>query len=300
MPDPTKIPYLGTYIDMIRNAPEHYINRINTIIDFFQSDCRPSWYVYIQTLLPALGEAVLVLLDYGWDDIARGFLRPYGLRSRRSLRRGKRGRFRLPEIPEIGEEIGKRLPGAQIIRARRIGAAQRLLFTVDMAVQRALWYWLVVDLVTETAYNWATNLMRSEACRHNIAAGFDVYDENQTTGATGQWAVVGLRYGDRGQPPAEWEGSWADFTLPGGWIIAECEWRPYWPLGPVTVDIAISRTPDAGGILDQTTSEPYDPNRRNELVSATRLPHPGRYYVLRRVTGEVGATFTRFDVHGGY
>jgi hypothetical protein len=48
------------------------------------------------------------------------------------------------------------------------------------------------------------------------------------------------------------------------------------------------------------TTKPYDPTRPNELPSATRLPGPGRHYVLNRATGRLGARFLRIDVHGGY
>jgi len=160
------LPYGPGLWSAIRQWPQREIQRLNTITQFFEFKCQSDWTVYIETALPALGEVAIVLLDFSWDDIARGFLRPYGLRSRFKFRRGKKRtrRKRGFEIPEIGELIGTHLPGAKIIRGRNVGKFQRWLWTIDAVAQRALWYWMVIDLTSEFFYAWASGIMTSRDC----------------------------------------------------------------------------------------------------------------------------------------
>jgi hypothetical protein len=220
------VPYVGGIIAMAEDLPGDYARKVNTIVQLLESNCRPPWLVYVRTLLPALGQAVLVLLDFGWDDIARGFLRPYGTRSRFKFRRGKPRKWKLPEIPELGELIGKKLPGAKIVKARRVVAGERFLWAVDGVIQRGLWYWLIVDLVVETAYQWATNILESEYCRCPHDEGFDVYDELQSTGPVSNWLNLGLTDGDPGDYPFDWRNTYARLPpIPGSPLRRRlCPW----------------------------------------------------------------------------
>ena len=160
------LPYGPGLWHAIKEWPDREIQRLNTIVQFLEFKCQGDWVVYVETALPALGEVALVLLDFGWDDVVRGFLRPYGLRNRLKFRSGtkrKRRKSRF-EIPELGELIGKSLPGAKIIKGRNIGRFQRWLWTIDAVAQRVLWYWMLIDLTSEFLYDWATGIMTSADC----------------------------------------------------------------------------------------------------------------------------------------
>lgn len=142
-----------------------WIQKANGIIKFIENPCYAPWTVYIETALPALGTAVLELMDFGLGDVVRGALRPKGLRS------GKHGRRRKPRgkhfrgIPEIGNLIGSMIPGTERARGRHITAGQRHLWLVDGALQRVLWYWLVADITLDFAYNWTSAIQKSEFCQ---------------------------------------------------------------------------------------------------------------------------------------
>lgn len=181
-PDPSDIPYVNvvkrlTNVDDIRDVPVigGLYGTANSVVDYFESDCHPDWHVYVETLFPALGQAVLVLLSFGLDDVLRGYFRPAGGRGFGGLSRASR-RYRSPSklqrsrgilkggIPELGELTGRRLPGAQIVQARRVGTAEKFLWKVDGLAQRGLWYWMIADVLDDFTVNWTSALMRSQDC----------------------------------------------------------------------------------------------------------------------------------------
>lgn len=161
---PYTIPWWRRLFKAIRYAPYDYFDRLNTIIDYFEWTCTEDWTIFVHVFLPAAGELVLGLLSFDWDDVARGFLRPYGAVGRKTLVASPELAKWEFEVPELGEEIGKRIPGAKFIKANRWWGKTRFLWQIDAFVQRGLYYWLLVDLVSEFLYNYSTGVLRSEVC----------------------------------------------------------------------------------------------------------------------------------------
>ena len=88
----------------------------NAVVDYFESDCHPDWHVYVETLFPALGKAVLVLLSFGLDDVLRGYLRPAGGRGFGGLGRASR-RYRAPTKAQRARGILNQLPTSRAARS---------------------------------------------------------------------------------------------------------------------------------------------------------------------------------------
>jgi hypothetical protein len=158
---PYTFPWWERFLRAASRWPERYARRMNTIVDMFEWYCQDHALIYLQTLLPAAGEAFLALISFDWDDVARGFLRPYGPGGRKSLVFDPRKAKWQWEIPELGEEIGKRIPGARIIKASRVMNATRFIWVIDGLIQRALYYFLVIDVLTEFLYNWSSAVLRA-------------------------------------------------------------------------------------------------------------------------------------------
>ena len=191
MPNPDQIPYVklikrATVPDVWKDVPilGDVYDAGNAIVDFIESDCRPGWDVYVETLWPALGQAVLVLLYFGLDDVLRGYFRPGGGRGIGGLGRASRrqprptARMRAKGalkggIPELGELFGKNLPGATVVKARNVGSAQKFLWHVDGLAQRGLYYWMIADVTSDFIINWTTGIMESEECIGVEVAGFE-------------------------------------------------------------------------------------------------------------------------------
>lgn len=235
MPDLDNIPY----VRMIRRAetPEELraipilgdvLDSLNAIEDFVEYGCYPNWTVWIDTLMPALGAAILQLLDFGMGDVIRGYFRPSGTRgigigTRRPVRPKKgtpqkrRWGLRPIQLPETGNQIGKRLPGSQFFRARKVTGLERYLWSIDMTVQRALWYWLVADVTSDFITNWTTAIMESEACRKDTlgtVAAEKPEPQNTTAGSWGAhlgWTTL------HDDTPNLWSGASGTLVIPQGY-----------------------------------------------------------------------------------
>lgn len=156
-----------------------FLGKIGAIIKYFQNPCDAPWTVYFETAGPALGEAVLTLLDFGFDDVVRGALRPGGLRSNRHGRRGRRGGGLSKAIPEVGELLGAMIPGQKNRKARRTSNGVKNLWLLDGVIQRVLWYWLVADVTVTFAFNWTSAILESRFCEQQGAgAALSVFPED--------------------------------------------------------------------------------------------------------------------------
>lgn len=200
------IPYGPELWEAIREAPHELYNKFNSVMQITELTCRPDWEVVAELALPALGEAALAIIAFDWDDVARGFLRPYGTRSGRSGIIGKINKKIFGKIPEPGELIGKNLPGARIIKGRQIGNIAKWAWRIDGLAQMGLWYWLLVDIGANFLLNWSSGIIRSTRCTNGGAAGYT------RDGNTGGWPG---------------NGSWHGFGItPGSQTFFE-EWGPH-------------------------------------------------------------------------
>jgi len=141
-----------------------FIGKVNAVIKYFQNPCDAPWAIYFETALPALGEAIITILSFGFDDVVRGAVRPKGLRSGRHTRGGRKGGRRGGGIPEIGNLLGTMIPGSKAARDRKVSAGVRNLWVLDGIIQRVLWYWLVADVTATFAFNWTSAIQESRFC----------------------------------------------------------------------------------------------------------------------------------------
>lgn len=136
--------------------------------------CGANPHVYVETLLPVVGKAVITLLTFGLSDIIIGYTRPkiprgrprYGKREpKRGRGRDGRKRPQRPPfgIPETGNEIGKRLPFAQQVQGLTDNKLGHLFWIPVNLAERALWYWLVADLIKDSVYEWSSDIYK-ESC----------------------------------------------------------------------------------------------------------------------------------------
>jgi len=138
-------------------------NKWNRVIGFAADPCDAPLSVYFETLRPAAGKALITLLTFGVDDVARGYFRPKGVYPRGCLGRKKRSRSAIG-IPELGEEVGKKLPGAEGIKSRSFGAVEKNLWLLDGLTQRVFFWLMVADIVTDFTYDWASGIYKAGFC----------------------------------------------------------------------------------------------------------------------------------------
>jgi len=210
MPNPDNIPIIGPMHRATSDFERGQIpilgdvwHATNTVIDFFEYGCYPHWTVWAKTLVPVLGHAVVQVFGFGVGDILRGYFRPTNLRGVGGMTRvpirgekgkaGKKGKLRrFAEPPEIGNEIGKKLPGSEMIRARKVTGAEEFFWVIDTKVERALWWWLVADVTDDFVTNWSTAIVESEACRNQGNYSVSAHRDNQGPYIPDVWnAVIG-------------------------------------------------------------------------------------------------------------
>jgi len=160
-----------------------FFKKVNYVVDFVLDPCHAPILVYVELAAVPFGDLVLAWLTFGWDDIARGYFRPTkALRGGRSFRRGKRpkGWGRIPgafrKIPGIGDDVGnwfgKKIPGHKELAGRSVSQGQKFFWIVDGLIQRLLLYWLIVDILSDFFYEWATLIDASEFCQERVDGSF--------------------------------------------------------------------------------------------------------------------------------
>ena len=290
MPDFDEIPY----INMVRQvASPDDISDIpiigelygtgNAIVDFAEYGCFPHWTVWVDTLFPALGNMVLQLLDFGVGDILRGYFRPSNLRGVGGLTRApvrgrpikqprRAGRIPRPAVPEIGNSIGKKLPGAQFFANRKVTGLERYFWNVDFAAQRVLWYWLLADITEDFVVNWTTAIMESEACaEENLGSVVATIDEIGPI-TTELWGSMFGFTTETDTTNGLWNGFVGLLTIPAGYkavcsLIGRGEGIDQPAIGMQFRLNSSSSNQDTGGPTPFPVSPPDDPLAPNMLAT---------------------------------
>ena len=286
------MPYGKGFWLALAEWPAEFAYTLNTVIRLVSFDCNGTWVVFVDTLKPAAGEMAIALLSFGWDDVARGFLRPSGIRARHRLgRRGRKGGHRrarrgikiFDKIPEIGEWIGKHLPGATIVRGRNVGGFQRWLWTIDGVLQRGVFYWMMVDVISDFGYAWLLGIMRHEAC-WTVGEGWAQGGPGWISFSAGQDVMIGYPRpvssgGD--DPPL----SFPVEVPPGRRYYFFCELGGCFVLAGSANTIRLEvRNVDTGEVIDKSPELSFDSMDDKYPVTLGVVDKPGRYAIFAVTT----------------
>jgi hypothetical protein len=206
------------------NAPEPEVptsldGRVNYVIDHWDVWCDAPLAVYAETLWPAALDLFVGLMTFGMDDVIRGYARPKNLRSRSHGKRSNRGRRR-PRLglPELGDEIGSRLPGARDMHNRKVTDGVRNLWLFDSALQRGLYYYMLADLGTEFAANWTSLLYDTQHCQKALHGRLHAYNNWESILAVGGVSPCMMPIILEQQNGVEWRRSTGSFS-PKQWTF---------------------------------------------------------------------------------
>lgn len=180
------------------------LDKVNFIIESWAHPCEAPWYIYIETLKPALLTAFITLITFGWDDVLRGWWRPRGLGHRTGKRKGKRSGRGIPRFPELGELIGSQLPNAEEIKGTKWGSGVKTLWRIDTVIQQALFKWLVADVTLDLAYNWTSLLYETVWCQTSGTGRFASHEPGQALKPGNQWNVMSFSQPDYQEGSCFW------------------------------------------------------------------------------------------------
>ncbi len=222
--------------------PENF-DKVNYVIDAWTTGCDAPWYIYVETMKPALLKAFITLITFGFDDVLRGFFRPKGLYKRRTGKRKGKWTRRIPRFPELGNTLGKQLPGSAEVRGTKWSVLGKTLWRMDGGMEMIRFFWLVAAITEDFAFDWTSLLYESYWCRGTPAGKFSY----QTDGFATVWAGYAL--------PAQF--TLIDFEMPQpSWNV----WRGATGVNPAIITAAVRFIQQA----------PYDP----PLVRSVRIASP--------------------------
>lgn len=194
--------------------PQNF-DKVNYVIDAWTTGCDAPWYIYIETMKPALLAAFITLITFGWDDVLRGFFRPRGLYARRTGKRKGKWARRIPRFPELGEMIGKELPGADEVKGTKWNNLGKTLWRVDGALQQIAFWWLVAEVTEDFAFNWTSVLFESYWCLPDAPGRFSYRLDAMHVLIGNDWHRVGFPWEDYEEGPPFW-GFWTGNSGPNG------------------------------------------------------------------------------------
>jgi len=165
------IPYGASWwdwlIDTAKKWPVTNYRRWNDILNLAMFRCEGKGIAYVRTAVEPAGSLVMAFLSVEPDDLLRGWLKGSGYRSRIKMFGSPRKSKRHYEVPEIGEEIGRRLPMAGKGRGTRLGKGLKWLFQLDGIIQQGLLYFVLYDELTEFLSNWSIGILRLPECNES-------------------------------------------------------------------------------------------------------------------------------------
>jgi len=238
-----------------------YFDKVNFVIDSWSRFCDAPWYIYVETLKPAALEAFITLATFGWDDVARGYFRPKnsGPMRRSRKKKGRKGRG-LRGLPELGEETGKRLPGAEQMKGERWSTAGHALWRIDAIAQRALFWWLVADVTSDFAVNWTSALYETVFCQASTLGRFSYYSDHLQVIQGNGWWKLPFPIEDYEFGPPNWAFNFGQSGPSGAQVTAGIAFEKYSvfdPPGNVKVRIQERHSPVTfgEGSFDVTNSD---------------------------------------------
>lgn len=269
-------------------------DKVNGIVRYIEDPCDAPFLLYVELAKKPALKAVLTFFTFGMSDIARGYFRPKGLRSRRHGRGGKKsgvGRSRigraLGRVPGLGDDVGnfvgKNLPGGETLSQRHVTQGVKNLWIVDGLLQRALFYWLIVGITTDFLYEWSSLLQQSEFCKRTHEKG--VFATGKTGGclAIQGWIAQAGMIEQRANGGATFTGT-IGFLPAGKWtVIFTNEMAQFGNPGQSTHE---SRVIDAvtQRVLGQSDGESVDQNGVSSTIANAEVEGPIFVQVQSRIS----------------
>lgn len=174
-------------------GPPSWLDKIKFIWYYLLNGCETSLYVYLQTGLKALDNAVLSLLLFDMLDLVRGLFRPKGLRSTAHGSRAKKnkGKGKATEaIPEIGEIIGGEIRDDIGFKKPTYSSGTQLLWEIDAFTQRGLYFVMIGDVIADFAFDWYSGIIASPESDCALGRG-KVTSPGELVGGAG-WGLLVL------------------------------------------------------------------------------------------------------------
>ena len=259
-------------------------DKVNYIIDMWSRPCFAPWYIYAEVLKPAALEAFITLIFFGWDDVARGYFRPKGLGRRTGKGRGK-GRRPFTRFPEIGDSLGRHLPGSSAAKRANWSTGLKFLWRIDAASEAIRFGILLADVTVDLAYNFTSVMYLNRWCQASAQGSFSWQTDGDLHAAGGVWWIASISIEDYQFPEPSWntrKGQCGQFGATIGFALNFKQWpgQPAWD--SIVTELVEPTTFEVLG-----RSGPHDADadgKATAIVSADLGPF-GKFTIRMKSTG---------------
>ncbi len=273
------------------NVDPDSFDKVNFVIDAWTTGCDAPWYIYIETMKPALLNAFITLITFGWDDVLRGFFRPKGLYKRRTMKR--KGKFvrRIPRFPEVGNTIGKNLGGMTGIGAARWSNFGKFLWRVDGAMESVRFFWLVAAITEDFAFEWTSLLYESYWCQEDPPGRFSYSNFGLSVIPDNSWKLAGFAVEDYEHGPPTWGFLNGSSGPKGATVTAamRCVKVPAFPM-PTSFQVRVKSDSDATVYMESGANEEIIDGEIAAVTSGS-IPPNTIFRVEARMTGTPWAEY---------
>lgn len=146
-------------------APSDF-TKINFAVNQWADWCDAPASVYLEMLKPATMQLAINLICWDWDDIARWFFKPAGLRAGSHFRT-KEKKSRKRRSPTWDQRLKQIIPGMSDFGARRVPAGVATLWIIDGVIQRSINYYVMYHAIKEFVYDYTTMIYRTDYCQNS-------------------------------------------------------------------------------------------------------------------------------------
>lgn len=195
-------------------GPPSYIDKVNSVIEFWEDPCGAPLTFYARTALPVAGEAFMSIIGFDMADVVRSMARPKPTDASRSYRHGRRGRKGGKggkSLLAIGENIGKDLKASGWLPSQSNSSKLDFLWQVDNQGQKALFFLLVFGVTVDGLYRWSTLIQQSKFCEDEFGGALRYAREDQGLLGLLGWHAVTMGTPDPQPEPTGWNGDSATF-----------------------------------------------------------------------------------------
>lgn len=154
----------------------------NAVKHIEHTPCEDKWSLLVELALPAMGDALYLMLVPDPRDILLWFLHPkHGRFDRRYGREAdaverdttEDGRIRRlwgdELVPDTNKLVAHSIPGYQAIAGRDIGAAERWFWSgIDVGLEVG-WFWLLADVGETFITHWTSGIMEARFCSRQFS-----------------------------------------------------------------------------------------------------------------------------------
>lgn len=137
-----------------------WLDRLQFILFMAFNPCDEELSLYVEMAKAPFGRLGLFILTPDLKEIVESVFVPKGLRSKRHGRKGRKGGDKGKGfLPDVDDMIAKKIPGTDEFAGRRYGMGQRFFFSGVQAVDRVTWPLVLIDEVTNTAFETMSGVM---------------------------------------------------------------------------------------------------------------------------------------------